>query len=90
MPSTWVKDPNTIIDRAVNWVNWLATGDSLATKTVTADSGLTVDSSAISGTSVTARLSGGTVGKDYNVLYRITTTLGESDDQTITIKIRQK
>jgi len=55
--------------------NWLASGETIASFTITADSGITVDSSSATdtNTSVTVWLSGGTVGSTYDIVCEITT-----------------
>lgn len=79
------KDPDDIDDFTVAFT--LASGETISSKTVTATGG-TVDSSSISGSSVVARISGGTVNTSINVLYRITTSLGRQLDLTGVILVR--
>ena len=63
------KDPQAVLDYTVDYTNFLQTGDSIASQTTTADTGLTVDSSSIIGSSkkITMNLSGGTVNTTYEV-----------------------
>lgn len=74
-------------------------GATISSFTVTAPSGLTLDSSNkntvsiqgvtyASSTVVTAWLSGGTNGQDYDVLCRIVTSDSRTLDQTIRIPVR--
>lgn len=85
MPDRFVKDPDEVLDYVFDFApltngrgdtDWLASGETIASKTITADTGITVDSSAItdSSTSVTVWLSGGTVGQRYKVSCRAVTT----------------
>ena len=99
--SKFIKDPNAVLDFKFDFAaltngsgtsNWLAAGETINTVTVTADTGLTVDSSAITdtSTSVTVWLSGGTANTDYDVLCRIVTSAGRTDDRTMVIKVRER
>lgn len=92
MPQSFVKDPNAVLDYTFDWSDWLATGDTISTRSVTADSGITVDSSAIiaSSTAVQVWLSSGTAGKRYDVTCRITTAGGRTDDRTIAIEVENR
>lgn len=101
-PTTiWVKDPDAVLDWRWDWAgstngtgrsDWLADGETISATTVTADDGLTVDSSTItdSSTSVTAWLSGGTAGTTYSVACRITTSAGRTDERTIRIRVEER
>lgn len=97
----FTKDPNAVLDYATDWAgltngsgltNWLEEDETITAATVTAEAGLTVNSSGIvaGGTKVVAWLSGGTVGETYKVVYHITTSLGRQEDRTIIIEIAQK
>jgi hypothetical protein len=99
--SKFIKDPNAVLDFKFDFAaltngsgtsNWLATGETISTATVTADTGLTVASSSITdtSTSVTVWLSGGTANTDYDVLCRIVTSASRTDDRTMVIKVRQR
>jgi hypothetical protein len=86
MPSTFLKDPDDVKDYTVDFSNLLPTGAALTgSATVTADTGLTVDSSAVSDPNVTVRLSGGTAGSRYGVDVQIDSDGGETYDRKIVI-----
>lgn len=78
--------------------DWLATGETIAVDsetgekliTITADTGITVDSSAESDGKVTVWLSGGTAGENYKVACLITTSAGRTDERTILIKVTNR
>jgi hypothetical protein len=72
---TGTKDPNSIEDFEIDWAN-RAASDPILTSTWTAETGLTVVSSAIDGTKTKTlvRLSGGTVGTILRVTNRVTLT----------------
>ena len=92
MSNKFTKDPNAVLDYKFDWAAWLASGETISTRTVTADTGLTVASSSITntGTSVTVWLSGGTAGSNYNVLCRIVTSASRTDDRTMRIQVRER
>jgi hypothetical protein len=87
------KDPDAVLDYAWDWSAWLAEDETITDKTVSVEpSGLTIDSSIISGGSVIAWLSGGDVDTDYAVTCHIETsnTPVREDDRTLTIQVRQR
>lgn len=86
-----LKDPSAVLDYVFDWKEeWLATGETIADHTITADTGITVDSSAESDGKVTVWLSGGTAGINYKVACLITTTAGRTDERTIWIKVTNR
>lgn len=92
MPSIFTKDPDAVLDYKFDWDSWLEAGETITTRTITAASGITVDSSSItdSGKSVTVWLSAGTVGLDYSVACKVTTSSSRTDERTIHIQVRQR
>lgn len=105
------KDPNSVEPYFFVWCDRDGTnsgaaaddgelqGATISTKTVTADTGLTVDTSSLAAvtirgvsyainTVVTVWLSGGTDGTDYNVLCRITTSDSRTLDKTMIVPVR--
>jgi hypothetical protein len=86
-----LKDPSAVLDYAFDWKEeWLATGETIADHTITADTGITVDSSTESDGKVTVWLSGGTAGINYKVACLITTSAGRTDERTIWIKVVER
>jgi len=90
------KDPYAVLDYTLDWTNWMPTGDTISTITVTAEtiSGdsapLTIDSTTNNDYLATANISGGTAGNIYNVEYKIDTTNGLKDSRNIRIKILER
>jgi len=90
------KDPYAVLDYTLDWTNWMPTGDTISTITVTAEtiSGdsapLTIDSSTNNDYLATAYISGSTSGNIYNVEYKIDTTNGLKDSRNIRIKILER
>jgi len=85
-----LKDPSAVLDYVFNWTEWLATGETITDHTITADTGITVDSSTESDGKVTVWLSGGTAGINYKVACLITTSAGRTDERTIWIKVVER
>jgi len=69
--------------------DWLASGETISTRTITAETGITVDSSSITdtNTSVTVWLSGGTVGQEYAVDCRITTSASRTAERRMVVTV---
>jgi len=90
-----LKDPSAVLDYAFDWTGWLAAGETIAVDsetgekliTITADTGITVDSSTESDGKVTVWLSGGTAGINYKVACLITTSAGRTDERTLWIRV---
>lgn len=89
MANSYFKDPDAVLDYVWDWDAWLGS-DTISSHSIIAESGITVDSSSTTTTVVTAWLSGGTVNTDYNVVCRIVTAGGRTDDRTSVIRIRSK
>ena len=89
MPRSFVKDPDAVLDYEWDWSAWLGV-DTIASHTVTAATGLTVDTSEATTTAVTAWLSGGSVGASYAVTCHVVTAAGREDDRTATITVQER
>jgi hypothetical protein len=100
--TTFRKDPDAVLDYPVIWSDWLD-GDTLSSKSISADTGITVDSSEINGgtvtvgnqsyaanTVVTVWLSGGTAGEEYDVTVSVVTTEGREDDRTFRVIVEER
>ena len=93
-----LKDPSAVLDYVFDWTGWMATGETIAVDsetgekliTITADTGITVDSSTEDAGKVTVWLSGGTAGVNYKVACLITTSAGRTDERTIWIKVVER
>ena len=93
-----LKDPSAVLDYAFDWTGWLAAGETIAVDsetgekliTITADTGITVDSSTESDGKIIVWLSGGTAGINYKVACKITTSAGRTDERTIWIKVVER
>ena len=99
MSEIFSKDPSAVLDYVFDWAaltngngasNWLASGETISSTTITRSTGITVNSTSITNTntSVTVWLSGGTHRTDYNVACKIVTSAGRTDSRNITIQCR--
>ena len=90
LTNQYTKDPSAILDWAYDWTDWLAAAETITDHTITADTGITVDSSTGDAGKVTVWLSGGTAGINYKVACLITTSAGRTDERTIWIKVVER
>lgn len=91
---TFFKDPGDILDWVFDWSNWLSTGETISTSTVTAATGITLGSgsngaSAPTHDSTTATfwLLGGTDGQKYRVTNQITTSASRTVERSIVVQV---
>jgi hypothetical protein len=90
MTQIFTKDPDAELDYGFNWSDWLATGETISSHTVTVETGLTKDSDSESSGVVTVWLSGGTAGEDYSVECEIVTSASRTDERTMTIRVKNR
>ena len=92
MARTYIKDPEAVLDYKFDWSSWLDSGETIASRTVTVDTGLTKDSDAVTdtSTSVTVWLSGGTDGVSYSVNCQIVTSANRIDERTMIIRVNER
>lgn len=102
MSEAFHKDPDAVLDYVIIWYSWLGS-DRVASHTVTADAGITVDSSeanssevTIDGTTypintvVTVWLSGGTAGERYAVTVHVVTDADREEDRTFEVSVVER
>lgn len=87
-----IKDPDARLDYVINWTTWLD-GDTLNAVTWVIPTGITEGTGAYASTFdgqiATVWLSGGTLHSKYDIVCRITTSLGRIDDYTFTVLCEQ-
>ncbi len=88
--SIFSKDPDAVLDYSFDWSDWLGVAETISTKTIDADTGITVDSSSESAGVVSVWLSGGTVGTTYAVRCEIVTNELRTDERTIFLKVKER
>lgn len=85
-----VQDPQAVKQYTMDWSDWLGDGETITAATVTAEAGITVDTSNNDTTSVTFKLSAGVLGSRPKVTCHITTSAGQQDDRTLTVYVRNR
>jgi hypothetical protein len=86
------KDPDAELDYQLDWSDWLADGESIIDLDVTV-AGLTLLTSGFTATTTTAWVSGGVVGANGSIEFRITTDsapLSRIDDRTLILRIAER
>jgi hypothetical protein len=86
----FTKDPEAVLDYAFDWSDWLATGETISSHTITTETGITKDSDSEAAGVVTVWLSSGTAGTNYRVECKIVTSAGRTDERTIWIKVTNR
>jgi hypothetical protein len=86
----FIKQPNEILDYDVDFSEWFENRtDAPASHTSSAETGLTIVSSQLSGNVVKVICSGGTDGGAYKVTVRLTTTAGLVKEVDFQVKIKE-
>lgn len=85
-------DPDAVLDYAVDWSDWLATGETITTSTWTVPTGIeeTTPPPSTDGSVATIWMTGGTAGTRYALTNHIVTSAGREDDRTIYLKVLDK
>ena len=95
------KDPDEVLDYQFDWsaltnntgtTNWLDEGETISAHTITATTGITVDSSTLinNDTAVLVWLSGGTDGEDYTITCEIETSENRTAIRSAIISVRKR
>lgn len=79
----FTKAPNAVLPYYMDWSDWLQPGEKITTSTWTPDVGITKDSSDKSASTTTVTLSGGTAGTTYDVVNKIVTNMGRTDERSL-------
>lgn len=85
--NTFLKDSAAVLDYQWDWSDWLASGETIVSASVTTPDGITEDSEVTGSTAVTVWLSGGTVGVTYVLQCTITTSAGRTDNRKMIIRV---
>ncbi len=92
--SVKLKDPGATLAFGFDWSDWLATGETILSHTLTTSaSGLTLTNDYHTSASVIFLASGGLAGQRYPVVCRITTSgspFGQTDERTMKIDVRNR
>jgi len=88
--TTYIKDPQSVLDYGFDWSDWLDTDDTVSTSAWNVPTGITEDSDSKTTTTTTVWLSGGTVGKKYKITNRMVTDDGRTVERSFYIKVVSK
>ena len=88
---TFTKDPDAVLDYAVDWSLWLA-GDEISSSEWILEDGVDLEqvTAVNTPTKATVWLRGGEKGTTYLVTNRIVTSGGRTDDRTISVKVEDR
>lgn len=79
-----LKDPNALLDYVIDWSEWLATStDTISASTWILPADLTEFTSSFGTATAVVWISGGSAGEVYDVVNRIVTFGGRTEDRTI-------
>ena len=83
------KDPDEVVNFGIDWADYLGS-DTITGSNWTVPAGIAQVSASFTDTQATVKLSGGTVGSIYRISNRISTSAGETVDQSIDIEVIEK
>ncbi len=86
------KDPQAMLDYGIDWSAWLAADEVISDSAWRAepDGDLELDGMSHDGSSARVTVAGGVAGRVYCLVNTITTSLGRSDERSITIRIVER
>lgn len=84
---TFTKDAASTLDYTFDWTAWLASGETITSQTIAADTGITAASPSVSGGAVTTFVSGGVSGTTYGMRCQITTSDSRTDVRSMNIEV---
>ncbi len=84
-----LKDPHATLDYGVDWSAWLG-ADTIESVAWSVPAGLTKTAESNTDTVAYVWLSGGTAGTTYQVVCRVTTTGGRTDDRTLELICKER
>lgn len=84
------KDPAEVVDYSWDFSELLRTDETVASGTVTAEDGMSATDATAAGTTLTARVAGGTAGQSYDVTFHAVTSTGQHFERTLRISVAEK
>jgi hypothetical protein len=88
MPQSFNKDPDAVLDFAINWADWLS-DDIITASTWTVPAGITKDRDSFHEFLTVVWLSGGTAGETYTLVNRIETDESRTEDRSVFITVKE-
>jgi hypothetical protein len=88
--TTFIKDPDAILDYSIEWSKWLA-GDQIQTGAwFASEQALETRGDSNTATRATVWLAGGVAGQSYTVTNRITTSGSRTDERSFDIQVEDR
>jgi hypothetical protein len=88
--TTFLKDPDAVLDYSVDWSKWLA-GDQIETSAwFLSDPARQLSDDSNTTTRTTVWLAGGVASQSYTVTNRITTSGGRTDERSMVIQVQDR
>ena len=84
------KDPDARLDYAVDWSEWLASGETITASAWVVPAGLTEGTKSFDDDSTKVWLSGGDDGETYIVANKITTSADRVDERSFEILVEHR
>ncbi len=90
--ANFIKTPTSKLDFAVDWSDWLSSGETIASSTWTSPDNLVIETTSYADTQTIIWVSGGAINKVYRLVNTITTsnTPVRTDQRTLTIKVQDR
>lgn len=86
--AAFTKDPNSTIDFAIDWNQWLV-NDVVTASSWEVPAAFTIQSEGVTENVTRAFLTGGVANLDYTITNRITTSGGRIEDRSVLVQVRQ-
>jgi hypothetical protein len=84
------KDPSDEVWKTVDWSEWLASGETIASVAWTVPTGLTQAAASNTSTLAKIKLSGGTAGVTYRVACKVTTSLPQVCERSFLVTCKDR
>lgn len=81
------KDPLDVLPYAFDWTNFLASGETIQSATITVPTGITLGAQQINGSIVQFYLSGGTAGTAYKISCFIQTNMTPAANRSFQLQV---
>jgi hypothetical protein len=88
--TTFIKDPNAVLDYSIEWSKWLAGDQIQSSDWCVSDPAIEAASDSNSATRTTVWISGGAEGQSYTVTNRITTSCCRTDERSFLIHVQER
>ena len=88
--TTFLKDPDAVLDYSVDWSKWLAGDQIEASAWSVSDPTLEASDDSETTTRTPVWLAAGVAGQSYTVTNRIVTSGGRTDERSLVIQVQDR